>query len=173
MLSRSPLETLVQIPFGWNWWFNLLNGVLFLAPLPALQPALQNGGSGHNVPHALEEGWPSGRRRALGERVYACVPWVRIPPPPPPTDLVTCPRRLVQVECWCIAGFSTKLGGRRSGAGTYLHWASTAFLSVEPARSCPAKTFMIIAADTILIGRLAVRWQALDRLGPWSLSRCP
>ena len=56
MLSRSPLETLVQIPFGWNWWFNLVNGVLFLAPLPALQPALQNGGSGHNVPHALEEG---------------------------------------------------------------------------------------------------------------------
>ena len=86
MLSRSPLETLVQIPFGWNWWFNLVNGVLFLAPLPALRPALQNGGSGHNVPHALEEGWPSGRRRALGERVYACVPWVRIPPPPPYTD---------------------------------------------------------------------------------------
>ena len=83
MLSRSPLETLVQIPFGWNWWFDLVNGVLFLAPLSALQPALQNGGSGHNVPHALEEGWPSGRRRALGERVYACVPWVRIPPPPP------------------------------------------------------------------------------------------
>ena len=28
--------------------------------------------------------------------------------------LLTCPRRLVQFECWCIDGFPAKLDGRRS-----------------------------------------------------------
>ena len=34
----------------------------------------------------------------------------------PRTVRLTCPRRLVQVECRCIAGISAKLGGRRSEA---------------------------------------------------------
>ena len=47
-------------------------GLLCLAPAPY---------------HGSEEGWPSGRRRTPGERVYGFpVSWVRIPPPPPRTE---------------------------------------------------------------------------------------
>ena len=50
------------------------------------------------------EGWNVKRfyrRRHAGERSYT---WV------------ACPRRLVQLECWCIAGFPAKLVGWRSVA---------------------------------------------------------